>query len=412
MSKIINIIDKKKLQSSTTFCPLPYIGLYYDMTDFISPCCIINTDHVEKVDAQKNFLENYNNNLMRDIRKSLSSNQQHPACSHCWNAENVGMISLRQTWLNHIDDNFFNDIEIDENFYISDVNINYVDIRFNNKCNLKCRTCNPRFSNSWYKDYKLVIDEEYSEPKNIKISYDVKKLKEVLRSANVFYFAGGEPLITDEHYEILELIKDRAKDIHLNYNTNFSSLKYKNFKVTDYWKFFNRVVVAASLDGNYKRGEYIRKNLKWSDVIKNRKILLEECPHVDFRISCTLSIMNAYNIVELHKEWLELGYIGINDFNVNLLFGPSAFCIKNLPDSHKNKLTDLYYRHIEWLDENKANIDIKNMFQSAINLLKQTPDNDWKYDWSLKVEKLDLIRKEDFFKVFPEYIDLKEINSN
>ena len=52
-----------------------------------------------------------------------------------------------------------------------------------------------------------------------------------------FYFAGGEPPVTEEHYRLLDmLIKHGKTDVKLTYNTNFSSFEYKGVNVLELWK--------------------------------------------------------------------------------------------------------------------------------------------------------------------------------
>jgi organic radical activating enzyme len=42
------------------------------------------------------------------------------------------------------------------------------------------------------------------------------------------YFAGGEPLLMEEHYRILdELVQRKRFDVRLIYNTNFTHIKLK-----------------------------------------------------------------------------------------------------------------------------------------------------------------------------------------
>ena len=63
------------------------------------------------------------------------------------------------------------------------------------------------------------------------------------------YFAGGEPLIMDEHYRILEELERRGMfDVRLVYNTNFTQVRLKDRYVFDFWKKFKNVSVGASLD--------------------------------------------------------------------------------------------------------------------------------------------------------------------
>ena len=73
------------------------------------------------------------------------------------------------------------------------------------------------------------------------------------------------------HWEIIaELLKQNRTDVKLIYNTNFSQLKYKQLSILDMWKEFDSVSIGASLDGSGIRGEYIRKETVWKDIVDNR----------------------------------------------------------------------------------------------------------------------------------------------
>ena len=71
-----------------------------------------------------------------------------------------------------------------------------------------------------------------------------------------------------------------------------------------------------------ERAEYIRKGTKWDQIVENRRKMIEICPNVDFYISSTVSIYNAWHLVDFHREWVELGLIKPMDWNINILQSP------------------------------------------------------------------------------------------
>lgn len=400
-------MDWEKIEAENTFCLAPFHSLYVDTTNVIRPCCI-NTLNNITFDQNKDLSVQYNSIQMKRLREDLSTGIKHSSCDHCWHAEKVGMPSLRRG-INSRYKKYFDIIKdsIDEDYKVNDINIKYLDIRFNNKCNLKCRTCSPRFSSSWYND---VIKRFPQIPIEKKLDSDVTidSISEILDTVDDIYFAGGEPLITDQHYEVLDyLINNGRTNVAISYNTNFSKLLYKNYDVIDYWKQFKYVRVSASLDGNHSKGEYIRKNLSWNKIVENRNRLLQECPSVDFSINCTLSILNAYNITDLHKEWVELKLINPQDFHVNLLFGPSCFRLSNLPEHHKISIKKIYSNHIDWLKKFSDTDAVIMGYISALSMLEENSEENWKNSFLNEVESYDKIREENFFDIFPEYIDLK-----
>ena len=97
------------------------------------------------------------------------------------------------------------------------------------------------------------------------------------KNIKVFYFAGGEPLMTDKHYEILEhLIETGNTKVTLEYNSNVSRLKYKNKSIIDLWNKFENVTVSASLDSWGSRAEYIREGTDWDKVESNLQTIKEK----------------------------------------------------------------------------------------------------------------------------------------
>jgi sulfatase maturation enzyme AslB (radical SAM superfamily) len=217
------------------------------------------------------------------------------------------------------------------------------------------------------------------------------------------YFAGGEPLMMEEHYNILDELERRGRfDVRLIYNTNFTHVKLKDRTVFDYWKRFKSVAVGASLDAMGPRAEYIRKGTDWAVVEHNRRQMLEICPAVDFYISPTLSIMNAWHLPDFHRTWVSEGLIQPQDLNVNILQDPAHYRIDIAPIEYKQQLQIKFEQHLEWLRPqdllNRATVG----FESAINFMMATDNTQLIPKFWSKTHELDAIRNEDILKIIPE----------
>jgi hypothetical protein len=222
------------------------------------------------------------------------------------------------------------------------------------------------------------------------------------------YFAGGEPLMMDEHYVILEELERRGRfDVRLIYNSNFTQVKLKDRMVFDYWKKFDSVAVGASLDAMGPRAEYIRKGTEWEVVEENRRKMIETCPRVDFYISPTLSIMNAMHLPDFHKEWVGKGLIKPQDLNVNILQDPDYFRLDIAPKSYKEQIKAKYEKHLEWLRPmdklNRATVG----FESALQYMDSTDNSHLIEKFWQKTNQLDEIRKENILDFIPELGALK-----
>jgi len=226
-----------------------------------------------------------------------------------------------------------------------------------------------------------------------------------------FYFAGGEPIIMEEHYRILkELDKRKMYHVRLIYNTNFSKTKFKDIDVFELWNKFDSVSVGASLDAEGPRAELMRKGTKWEETLANRKRMMEVCPKVDFYISSTVGILNALHVCDFHKHWVELGLIKPQDFNFNLLQYPYAQRIDLLPYSFKQKVKEKFEKHIEWLRPLDHLTRATKGFESGLDYMLRRDNSNDMQQFKDTMKKMDVIRDEDILQTFPELAELYEKN--
>ena len=175
----------------------------------------------------------------------------------------------------------------------------------------------------------------------------------------------------------------------------------------EYWRQFDSVAVGASLDDRGARAEYIRKGTVWSTVELNRTEMMRVCPDVDFYISPTLSIMNAWSLPDFHREWVAAGLIKPQDLNVNILQDPMHYRIDIAPKEYKTRLEAKWREHIEWLQPldklNRASVG----FESAITYMNSTDNTHLIDTFWRKTHELDAIRNETMLDVIPELQALK-----
>jgi sulfatase maturation enzyme AslB (radical SAM superfamily) len=222
------------------------------------------------------------------------------------------------------------------------------------------------------------------------------------------YFAGGEPLLMEEHYRILEeLVRRKRFDVRLIYNTNFTHTELRGRSVFEYWRQFDSVAVGASLDDSGARGEYIRKGTDWAVVEQNRRDMLAVCPRVDFYISPTLSIMNAWHLPDFHRDWVERGLIRAQDLNVNILQDPAHYRIDIAPAEYKEQLLTKFTDHINWLKHQDPLQRATVGFESAVKFMMATDNTHLLDTFWRKTYELDDIRKENILTVIPELAALK-----
>jgi radical SAM protein with 4Fe4S-binding SPASM domain len=403
--------QKFKLTESKNFCIIPWIHMHAFPNGQAYPCCLAESAYPVGNLHTNTMEEVWNSPEYKTLRTNMIADKPSKECTRCYERESMGFVSSR----NDLNKNFGHHIGLVDNTKpdgtYEDFTLRYYDIRFSNLCNMSCRTCGSWFSSSWYNEEETLFGKR-NHPQFMYAGRDQfdmwNQMQQHIPHLEQIYFAGGEPLIMEEHYWILkELVKREMFDVTLIYNTNFSRLSLKNDNVLDLWKLFKNVSVGASLDGMGPRAEYIRKGTNWDTIVRNRELMIEKNPEVDFYVSSTVSIMNAMHVHHFHKEWVELGLIKAQDWNINVLQGPDRMRIDVLPDSYKELVTEQIKEHIEWLRPQDPLTRAVGGYEGLINFMWQSNKSHYLKDFFRFTDTLDQSRKENFEDTFSEYRDLR-----
>ena len=402
--------EKELLIESESFCMLPWMHLHAFPDGRAYPCCFaFDKLHVGNVNEQS-MEEVFNGPRMKQMRLNMLSNKKSKECIKCYDQEQSGFFSLRLSSNKH----FGHNISMTENTKpdgTADFIIKYWDIRFSNLCNMACRSCGTWFSSNWYEDHKKLTGAPPNHAKIMKAGRNSNDIWEQLLKqfdhVEQFYFAGGEPIIMEEHLRILkELDRRKMYHVRLIYNTNFSKSKFKGTDIFELWNKFDSVSIGASLDAEGPRAELMRKGTVWEETVANRKRMLEVCPQVDFYISATVGLSNCLHVLDFHKSWVEQGLIKPQDFNFNLLQYPLWQRMDLLPQDEKIRVTEKYKEHMKWLTSQDHLTRASKGFESALDWMNKKDMSKHMPTFINETRKYDKIRDENFTDVFPEWKDL------
>ena len=391
------------IEDSKTFCIYPWIHLHAYPTGEAYPCCHAEMKPGVVGNCRTNTLEEiWRDKPMQKLRTDMLSETPHAACVRCYEQEESGFFSGRKSANKHHGHHVK---KLAENPF----EMTYWDIRFSNLCNLKCRSCGHIFSSQWYQDQAKLAGGDWKD-RNTVLNYAGRtetdmwaQLEPHLDYVEQIYFAGGEPLLMEEHYNILEeLVKRKRFDVRLIYNTNFTHTDLKGRSVFEYWRQFDSVAVGASLDGMGHPAEYIRKGTNWHDVVRNRHQMIATCPQVDFYISPTLSILNAWHLPDFHREWCAAGLIQPQDLNVNILQDPAYYRIDIAPQEYKQRLEEKYRKHLSWMSDRDPLGRATQGFESAIQFMNAADNTQLIDTFWRKTHELDEIRNEKWYNALPE----------
>lgn len=381
-------------------CILPWIHQYGDLSGQYGLCCFSIYQN-EKNSFGRGMPPNkaFNHPFMKSTRLAMLNGEQVSACKICYDWEKNGIESHRQRMNQKFSEYSFLYDKTKKDGHITSPPI-YLDFRFGNLCNFKCRMCGSFASSAWSKEAKFHGIMKETDPNhydywtdNLDFWNSIDTIKEYVR---VIYFAGGEPFVQEGHYKMLQFLVDNdcAKNIELSYNTNLSyNGSFKSYDIENLWTSFKKVELWPSIEGFGERAEYGRKGLEWSLFESNVKRFL---PYIS-----TFSIVSSVYSISSNCDLIKWIKSLNKNFNITNLVNPK-YLSSSVLDQETKKGIILRYHH--FLRDNKQ-IFNKHEINSIMDSLKHMRYN----DDSLLAQKfkqynikLDLYRNESFEATFPE----------
>ena len=264
----------------------------------IRPCCVIDWSYSKPITEIRNpnrFKDLYNNGIP-DV------------CKKCTKQETGGLPSRRQY-----------QATLEKQKPNNRTTIQYIDLRNTNLCNARCEFCGPHHTNQWpganlrHQDIDEYIKDLFSDD-----------LIEI-------YFAGGEPLISKDHYTTLDYLINNCDttSINLRYSSNLSTLKYKDADFITMWKKFKSVLIMPSADGIGSVYENIRVGLNWATFETNLKKLIAN--NIKTRILFVLSTLNIWTIKKTLDYFRSQNY----DYSIEVLTGPDNMRLRHVVDKDR-----------------------------------------------------------------------------
>jgi organic radical activating enzyme len=245
----------------------------------------------------------HNTQYKKTQRKIMLQQERPGECSYCWNMEDLGRLSDRhyrsgEPWA-AVDFERIKNSTGDEDAIPS-----YVEVNFNNACNLKCSYCSPQFSSSWQQEVERHGAFPTLVPHNAAEHFSGHRKSIPARDHNPyveafwswwptlypelkhFRMTGGEPLMDRNTYLVFDYVLAHPKsDLHLAVTSNFSvepelSTKYfdyvKRLCDTDIEHFMQYVSVDSGIG---PQAEYIRHGLDFERLQNNVETYLTDIPY-------------------------------------------------------------------------------------------------------------------------------------
>ena len=244
------------------------------------------------------------------LREASLAGVRLAGCEKCYYEESQGQESLRERF--------------NKEYTTDTVELKYLEIGFDNICNLACDGCWEEWSSTWAN-----IKNPDTKKINILTTEEFTNLPDTIDKV---LFLGGEPLMTNRHIKFLERLP-HPNSVSVIYYTNGTFL-FTDSEINLLSK-FKQVKIYVSIDGVKELNEKVRTGSSWADILK----FLEQLKHTTFDITVN-SVIHANNwhgFKDLAKFINDNGY----KWNTNILTYPQKLDIINLMPNEKAAFEDI-----------------------------------------------------------------------
>lgn len=375
----------------------------------ISPCCV-NIYPIGTSTGQ--ITKDMNCEGLVKVRQNFLQNKIPYGCDVCYADEANGHVSMRQKFAERFPNLEKDILKGSSSGILENPQIKYLDVRWSNICNFKCRFCGFGLSSSWAPDlverhgkFEYVIDHlgnkrifSKSDP-ILRTDVDFEDLKRnILPHLEYIHFLGGEPLLMEEFYQILDLLREMGRtDLDITIVTNLSQLEFKGKNLFEALEGFQRCSLSISLDGYGAPAEYMRKGTKWERLRKNIDRMQDYVDAQNFKgrefnlqAFHTVYALNAFHTVDFYEYMKTFFRYRVQ---LNTCHNPNFLRLDVLPPAVKNDVLNLYQKHATFYAP----------------LIKQLTEDKQDYytnhflEFIKEVGIMDRIRGEDFLTTFPEF---------
>jgi MoaA/NifB/PqqE/SkfB family radical SAM enzyme len=370
------------------FCEHIWTHLYKDTDDSVKLCCIDRGESLGNL-KESTVEEIRNGEEFKKIRRDVLDGKKLERCIRCWENEDKGLSSYR-----------LSESQYDVSKFTEKSNpINFLDYRVDNVCNLGCKSCGAAFSTKLIDvDLKLgnITEEQakswrYVNKKNTNISEITNHISEL----NDIYFAGGEPILNQQHWDTLNYLKENNKlgNTVISYSTNLTKLDFKKYKVEDYWPYISELNVMASIDGMGNNFEYFRTGANWNQILKNIK-RVNDIDDSILSISSTVNWMNIKSILSLFTYLLDNNLVSSFDkLDLNSIINHIGASVSATPKIARDEILyeiDIFLKYVKDNYNDFIESELVKTLYSYKKDISNSEENPYElYRWLVRLKAID-----------------------
>lgn len=412
-NKVHNWLD------TNNFCVMPFGHVAIESNGDIRPCCLgyplKNDDGTTLNIGSGSIADVINHPTHVKFRESFSRNEQHHACEPCWGVNSKDKFSGRYVYSSS--GKVYDFVSEIIKGKTPEQKLIWLEIKAGNRCNLACRICGLWNSAKWLKEAYDLRENLYGNEKKIEFknspefaynqqakwidNIEFWRNVDMLDDVSMIHIMGGEPLMIEEHYEMLTAIINRfdASKIWIWYNTNCTVLPTPEQEaILDK---FAGIHWSLSVDDFGDKFDYQRSGAEWNDV-KDKMSYFFSKPNYHSTIDATVNIFNIATMDEFIKTIDSLGFVtSFTPHYVTTNFSPNN--VRTLHNDIKKEITD----HLV-LAKNTISNRYHDTIDDILSYMNGIDLHDAELDTRRKkeIDFIDKSRNESFVKTFPKMAKL------
>lgn len=321
---------------SKNFCVAPWKHATVGNNGVYRMCCYDTVRENQTVNntTLTNFM---NSDYLKNIRIKMLEDVRIPNCATCYEVEDMGHDSQRIHYNTTM-------MDPSDTHNATVPNLQYIELRLGNACNLKCIGCSPNASSSiahefkrigWFNNPRQGVEFDVdSLSKEYDWSLNEDKLEFILHdlcSAKRITLVGGEPFLIPHLPNLLKKIP-RNKTIVI-----FTNLTLFNDRLLNVLSEFQRVDMYFSIDGWENFNDIARYPSKWEIVWTNLHRIIAYCEKFNTFNFKIFSVINCVSIHHFDKLMAAVKELGIYHQLVIATF-PNYIRLELLPETVKEEL--------------------------------------------------------------------------
>jgi len=383
---IYQVLEEK----SKFFCPAKWTELFLYLNHGTSNSCHHPIPHNIPQELLSNPAVLHNTPHKLKMQQLMIDGVRPDECHMCWHIEDADpdAVSDRITKSQHWQDKIAG-LAVDPEYVPP-----FIEVVFDNYCNLTCSYCDSGQSSSWAAkihkqplhlptDHRELYSKIHIAPGTTKQQYLDAWLAwwpTIRDQVQILKISGGEPLMSKNFWRFVDDL-GTAPNLSIAINSNFSVDHELVKRFAAYAPNFRKVTISASIDATGSIAEYARQGLDYQQFLHNVHYWCSSTPDNCFlKLQSTVNVLNVWGLTdkfELNAHLRQLYPARVLDFYSTIVRAPEFQSILILPDAVRHQLGNQIYT---WIEHNSLTPTEKVLANKTASYLVNNPEPMHKFE--------------------------------